>query len=80
MKAKLSLSDRTSFSRFSHRLRIDCVSEGIDGVKVLSFASAILHHKKHKNPHNTSISRSFDFKRKTKRAKRVKDNKGITSL
>ena len=44
MKDKLSFSDRTSFSSVSHRLKTACISEGTDGVKFLSFASAILHH------------------------------------
>jgi len=42
MKDKFSLSDRTSFSRFSQRFKTDCISDGIAGVKFLSFASAIL--------------------------------------
>lgn len=42
MKDKLSLSDRTSFSRFSHRLSTDCMSDGRAGVEFLSFASCIL--------------------------------------
>lgn len=46
MKDKLSLSDRTSFSRLSHRFKMDCISEGIDGVRFLSFASAILNQRK----------------------------------
>jgi hypothetical protein len=45
MKDRLSFSDRTSFSRFSHRFKTACISEGIVGVKFLSFASAILHFK-----------------------------------
>lgn len=45
MKDKLSFSDRTSFSRFSHRFKTACISEGTDGVKFLSLASAILHNK-----------------------------------
>lgn len=45
MKDKLSLSDRTSFSRFSQRFKMDCISDGIAGVKFLSFASAILHEQ-----------------------------------
>lgn len=45
MKDKLSLSDRTSFSRFSHRFKTDCISDGIAGVKFLSFASAILQQE-----------------------------------
>ena len=46
MKDKFNLSDRTSFSRFSHRLRTDCMSDGIAGVIFLSFASAILHDQR----------------------------------
>jgi hypothetical protein len=45
MKDRLSFSDRTSFSRVSQRLRTACMSDGITGVELLSFASAILNHK-----------------------------------
>lgn len=45
MKDKLSLSDRTSFSRVSHRFNMDCMSDSIGGVRFLSFASAILFHE-----------------------------------
>lgn len=53
MKDKLSLRDRTSFSRFSHRFKTDCISDGIAGVEFLSFASAILHKKKESNINKT---------------------------
>jgi hypothetical protein len=46
MNDKLSFSDLTSFSRFSHRLSTACMSDGITGVELLSFASAILNDKK----------------------------------
>lgn len=55
MKDKLSFSDLTSFSRFSHRFNTACISEGTDGVKFLSFASAILHHKE------VIINKGFKF-------------------
>ena len=45
MKDRLSFSDRTSFSRVSQRLSTTCMSDGITGVELLSFASAILNHK-----------------------------------
>lgn len=45
MKDRLSFSDRTSFSRVSQRLSTACMSDGITGVELLSFASAILNHK-----------------------------------
>lgn len=44
MKDKFNLSERTSFSRFSHLFRMDFISVGIAGVELLSFASAILHY------------------------------------
>jgi hypothetical protein len=45
MKDRLSFSDRTSFSRVSQRLSTACISDGITGVELLSFASAILNRK-----------------------------------
>lgn len=46
MKDKFSLSDLTSFSRFSHRLVTDCMSDGRVGIEFLSFASCILKPQK----------------------------------
>lgn len=48
MNDKLSLSDRTSFSRISQRFRIDCISDGVTGDWFLSLASAILRWTKTK--------------------------------
>jgi hypothetical protein len=68
MKDRLSFSDRTSFSRFSQRFSTACMSDGITGVELLSFASAILNHKMQSNiiycmTIRTNCSRPF-FKRK----------------
>ena len=65
MKDKFSLSDRTSFSRFSQRLSTDCMSEGKVGVELLSFASCILNHQGKNNQSQTfelTLDSSIAFK------------------
>lgn len=57
MKAKLSLRDRTSFSKFSHRFKTDCISDGITGVEFLSFASAILQQQQTSDKYNCRSSK-----------------------
>lgn len=58
MKDKFSFSDRASFSRFSQRFNTDCISEGIAGVRTLSFASAILDHSLKKAMSINSVTTS----------------------